>query len=61
MKPNAIEIKEGMNCGTCDLKSRCRFYQVMHAELRTVTICEAYTNEAKAIFGNPRKARTVCK
>ena len=56
-KPNAIETKNSMNCGTCTLKVRCRFTNQLHFRLRSELICKYYCNPEKGCFDDSGKRR----
>ena len=55
-KPNAIEIKYGMSCGSCELGKDCALARRMEAEELPNLICHAYRNASKGEYGNDREA-----
>lgn len=58
-KPNGIETKNDINCGTCSLKSRCRFMKSERGNITRETTCKYYTNETKGIYEEKKKSEAV--
>ena len=58
-KPNAIETKHEMNCGTCSLLGRCRFAKDIHYTERPHRICRYYANPLKGAYISKRDERMV--
>ena len=57
MKPNIIEAKNNMNCGTCDIQAGCHVFATLTEHQHATTICPAYANETKGVYADPKKTR----
>ena len=58
-KPNAIEAKHEMNCGTCSLLGRCRFARDIQHKERPHRICRYYANPERGAYIAKRDERIV--